>query len=94
MQRNFKNSEGKYETDFFRCVLWNGLASSTKEYCHRGDILGIKGRIQNRSYVDENNTTKYLTEIIAEKVSFVTTKSKKTKEEETEDDYETIIECC
>lgn len=94
VQRNFKNSEGKYETDFFRCVLWNGLASSTKEYCHRGDILGIKGRIQNRSYVDENNTTKYLTEIIAEKVSFVTTKSKKTKEKETEDDYETIIECC
>ena len=94
VQRNFKNSEGKYETDFFRCVLWNGLASSTKEYCHRGDILGIKGRIQNRSFVDENNTTKYLTEIIAEKVSFVTTKSKKTKEEETEDDYETIIECC
>ena len=67
----------KYETDFFRCVLWNGLASSTKEYCHRGDILGIKGRIQNRSYVDENNTTKYLTEIIAEKVSFVTTKCSK-----------------
>ena len=79
VQRNFKNSEGKYETDFFRCVLWNGLASSTKEYCHRGDILGIKGRIQNRSYVDENNTTKYLTEIIAEKVSFVTKKNKKTK---------------
>ena len=94
VQRNYKNEDGIYETDFFRCVLWNGLASSTKEYCHRGDILGIKGRIQNRSYVDENNTTKYLTEIIAEKVSFVTTKSKKTKEEETEDAYETIIECC
>lgn len=91
VQRNFKNSEGKYETDFFRCVLWNGLASSTKEYCHRGDILGIKGRIQNRSYVDENNTTKYLTEIIAEKVSFVTTKSKKTKEEETEDDSRQLL---
>ena len=39
VQRNFKNSEGKYETDFFRCVLWNGLASSTKEYCHRGDMV-------------------------------------------------------
>lgn len=77
VQRNFKNIENKYETDFFRCVLWNGLASSTKEYCHQGDIVGIKGRIQNRSYIDESKNTKYITEIIAEKITFLTSTSKK-----------------
>ena len=44
--------------------------------------------------VVQSTLTANLTKIIEEKVSFVTTKTKKTKEEETEDDYETIIECC
>ena len=46
--RSFKNADGVYETDFIRCVLWNGVASSTSEYCSSGDIVGIKGRLQNR----------------------------------------------
>ena len=92
VQRNFKNVEGKYETDFFRCVLWNGMASSTKNYCHRGDIIGVKGRMQNRRYVDKDNNTKYITEIIAEKISFVTTNSKK-DESTGEEEFENIIEC-
>ena len=92
VQRNFKNVDGKYETDFFRCVLWNGLASNTKEFCHRGDILGIKGRLQNRSYVDDKNITKYITEVIAEKISFVTTSKNKNTDDESS--FENIIECC
>ena len=39
--RNYKNLEGIYETDFIRCVLWNGIASNTSEYCHMGDVIGI-----------------------------------------------------
>ena len=92
VQRNFKNVDCKYETDFFRCVLWNGLASNTKEFCHRGDILGIKGRLQNRSYVDDKNITKYITEVIAEKISFVTTSKNKNTDDESS--FENIIECC
>ena len=92
VQRNFKNVDGKYETDFFRCVLWNGLASNTKEFCHRGDILGIKGRLQNRNYVDDKNITKYITEVIAEKISFVTTSKNKNTDDESS--FENIIECC
>lgn len=73
VQRTYKNTSGKYETDFFRCVLWNGLASSTKDFCHRGDIVGIKGRLQTRSYIDYENITRYMTEVVAERVSFVCT---------------------
>lgn len=74
--RSFKNAEGIYETDFIRCVLWNGIASSTSEYCNTGDMVGIKGRLQNRSYEDENNETKYLTEVVAERVTFISTTKK------------------
>lgn len=41
VQRSFKNSDGIYETDFIKCVLWDGVASNTKEYCHKGDVVGV-----------------------------------------------------
>ena len=73
VQRPFKNSEGIYESDFIRCTLWNGLAQNTHEFCKKGDLVGIRGRLQVRSY-EENEETKYITEVIVEKVSFLTSK--------------------
>ena len=73
VQREYKNTDSLYETDFIRCVLWNEIAKRVKEYCKKGDLIGIKGRLQNRSY-DDNNETKYITEVIADKVSFLSSK--------------------
>ena len=91
--RGFKNSEGKYETDFIRCVLWNGMASATKDYCHTGDTIGIKGRVQNSSYVNDQNETKYITEIIAERISFIASSNKNRGIREVSDEDDAIIEC-
>jgi single-strand DNA-binding protein len=77
VNRSFKNIDGKYETDFIRCVLWNGVAESTTEYCKKGDLVGIKGRLQSSSYEVDGNT-KYSVDIIAEKVTFLS--NKKTEE--------------
>ncbi len=71
--RSFKNSEGVYETDFIDCVLFDNIADNTSEYCKKGDIVGIKGRVQSR-VVEKDNEKEYLTEIIAEKVTFLSSK--------------------
>ena len=92
VQRQFKNIDNKYDTDFFRCVLWNGMASNTKNYCQRGDIVGVKGRVQNRNYVDSENKTRYITEIIAEKISFVSHSQKKENNSDEKEEYENVIE--
>ena len=92
VQRHFKNIDNIYETDFFRCVLWNGMASNTKNYCQRGDIVGVKGRVQNRSYVDSENNTRYITEIIAEKISFVSHAQRKENDNDKKEEYENVIE--
>ena len=92
VQRQFKNIDNKYDTDFFRCVLWNGMASNTKNYCQRGDIVGVKGRVQNRNYVDSENNTRYITEIIAEKISFVSHSQKKENNSDEKEEYEDVIE--
>ena len=73
VQRSFKNADGIYETDFVKCVLWNIIASNTSEYCHKGDIVGVKGRIQ---VVDDK------IEIVAEKVTFLSTKKESSEKDE------------
>ena len=72
--RSFKNTEGKYDTDFISCVLWKGVAESTVEYCKKGDLVGIKGRIQTRDVEFEDETHKRYVEVIAEKVTFLSSK--------------------
>ena len=71
--RSFKNSEGVYDTDFIDCVLFDNIADNTSEYCKKGDIVGVKGRVQSR-VVEKDNEKEYLTEIIAEKVTFLSSK--------------------
>lgn len=69
--RSYKNVNGEYETDFVDCVLWTGIAENTTEYCKKGDILGVKGRVQTRSYEVGEDKKKYVTEVVAEKVTFL-----------------------
>lgn len=76
--RQYKNSNGEYETDFVRCVLWNSIAEHTCEYCSKGDLIGIKGRIEVSSYTKDDEV-KYETSVIAERVTFLM--NKKLKEE-------------
>ncbi len=82
VQRPFKNTNGLYETDFIRCALWNGIASNTAEYCHCGDVVGIKGRLQTNSYQDQDGNTKYSIEVIAERVTFLSSKKENVTIEE------------
>lgn len=79
--RSYKNAEGEYETDFIDCTLWNNIADNTAEYCQKGDLVGIKGRIETRVYESENGEKRKQTQIIADKVSFLASSKTKVKEE-------------
>lgn len=72
--RSYKNVDGTYDTDFIRCTLWGGIAENTCEYCKKGDIVGVKGRIQTSSYETEDGNKKYAMEVVAEKISFLSSK--------------------
>ena len=62
VQRSYKNEEGEYAADFIPCVLWDGVAQNVIDYCKKGDLIGIKGRIQ---------ATAEKIEVIAERVTFL-----------------------
>ena len=65
--RSYKNENGEYETDFISIILFQGIAENTAEWCKKGDIVGIKGRVE--SYGDNNSIR-----IIAEKVTFLSSR--------------------
>ncbi len=71
--RSYKNINGEYETDFIPCTLWQGIAERTTEYCKKGDIIGVRGRIEINSY-NTQQEKKYATNVIAEKVTFLSSK--------------------
>lgn len=76
--RSFKNREGLYDTDFVDCILWDSVAMNTANYCKKGDIVGIKGRIESR-IITEENTNKTILQIVAEKVTFLSSKKEEEK---------------
>lgn len=74
--RNYKNEEGVYETDFFNVSLFNGIAINTCEYCKQGDLIGVKGRLENNEYEDKKTgEKKFSMNVIAEKVTFLSSKN-------------------
>lgn len=86
--RSYKNADGEYETDFVDCILWGGVASNTSEYCHKGDLIGIKGRIETSNYETEAGEKKKATQIVAEKVTFLSNAKAKDDIEKSDDDMD------
>ena len=64
--RAFKNAEGEYETDFIPVVIFGGIAENTANFCNKGDLIGVKGRVES---INKENV--YSIQIIAEKITFL-----------------------
>ncbi len=77
--RSFKNMEGTYDTDFIDCVAFESIAENTASYCSKGDIIGVKGRVQSR-VVEKDGKKEYLMDIVAEKVTFLSSRKKEEEE--------------
>ena len=84
VQRNYKNSKGEYDTDFFNCVAYKGLAKTIHSYIKKGDKLGVEGRLQNRTYETQDGTKKHLTEVIVENIDFIANKKEISINEKTD----------
>ena len=75
VQRSFKNPEGIYEADFIRCTLWDAIATRACDYCHKGDLVAVRGQIRTSNYIDANEEKKSSVEVVVDKLLFLTTKS-------------------
>lgn len=85
VQRSYKNTEGIYETDFVDIRLHNGIAVNTAEYCKKGDLIGIRGRVETSINEIDGKKVKD-TIVVADKITFLTSQKVKEKEDEIEMD--------
>ncbi len=75
VNRPYTGQSGERETDFINIVVWRKQAENVKNYVNQGSQVAIDGRIQTRSYDDQNGQKRYVTEVVADNVQFLDTKA-------------------
>ena len=73
VDRTYKNGDGEKITDFIDMIVWNELAERVNEYCHKGDLIGVNGRIETRMIEVEDHNEK-VTSLVCDKVTFLQSK--------------------
>ena len=66
VNRNFKSQNGEREADFINCVIWRQQAENLANWAKKGALIGITGRIQTRSYENQQGQRVYVTEVVAD----------------------------
>ncbi|MGY4789165.1 single-stranded DNA-binding protein [Pediococcus pentosaceus] len=75
VNRQFTNSQGEREADFINCVMWRKAAENFANFTRKGSLVGIDGRIQTRSYENQQGQRVYVTEVVAENFSLLESRS-------------------
>ena len=74
VNRTFKNENGDREADFINCVMWRQQAENLASWAKKGALIGITGRIQTRSYDNQQGQRVYVTEVVAEQFQLLESK--------------------
>lgn len=74
VNRNFTNQSGEREADFINCVIWRKSAETLANYAKKGVLIGVTGRIQTRSYENQQGQKVYVTEVIADNFQLLESK--------------------
>lgn len=71
VSRQFRNQHGEIEADFVQCTIWKKAAENTVQYCRKGSVVGVTGRLQTRHYDNKEGKRVYVTEVVAESIRFL-----------------------
>ncbi|HAN57507.1 single-stranded DNA-binding protein [Intestinibaculum porci] len=74
LDRNFKSGDGQ-QADFIPVVVWNKQAENVAQYCGKGSLVGVDGRLRSRSYDNKQGQRVYVVEVQADSVQFLETRA-------------------
>lgn len=75
VDRQFKNQAGEREADFINIVVWGAQAESSANYLSKGKLAAVDGRLQIRSFDGQDGQKRWMTEVVADNVRFLSPKS-------------------
>ncbi len=89
--------EGQPDADFINCVAWNKTAELMAQYLHKGSLIGVDGRIQTRSYNNQQGQKVYVTEVVVQSLTFLEPKKQESDsgyypDEPTSDPYRANVQ--
>lgn len=70
VKRKFKNDQGQ-QADFIPIVAWGQVAKLMQSYCEKGDLIGLTGHVQSRSYQNKVEETVFVVEMIVSEIDFL-----------------------
>lgn len=74
VDRQFKNQQGEREADFINIVVWGAQAENCANYLSKGKLAAVDGRLQIRSYDGQDGQRRWITEVVADTVRFLSPK--------------------
>ena len=74
VNRNFTNADGERECDFFNVVAWRQLAENCGKFLSKGKKIAVVGNLQTRSYETDDGSKRYVTEVMADEIEFLSPK--------------------
>lgn len=75
VKRRVRTDE-EQQSDFINIVAWSQQAEFVSKFFHKGNLIGIQGRIQTRKYTDKNGNNRTVFEVVADDIQFVEPKNK------------------
>lgn len=76
VDRRFKNKDGQKEADFINIVVWGKQAEFAAQYLSKGSQISLSGRLEARSYEADDGQRRYVTEVVADEINFVSSGKK------------------
>lgn len=92
VNRNFTNQSGEREADFINCVIWRKPAENMANYARKGTLLGVTGRIQTRSYENQQGQRVYVTEVVCENFQLLESRGKQNEQNQFRGGYQNDID--
>lgn len=75
VNRNYTAKDGQQQADFISCVVWRKTAETLEKYCRKGNLIGLDGRLQTRTYENAQGQRVFVTEVVCDNIQFLESKS-------------------
>ena len=76
LNRNYNSADGQ-QADYISCVVWNKVAENVAQYCSKGSLVGVEGRLRSRPYDNAQGQRVYVTEVVCDSVQFLETRAQR-----------------
>ena len=76
LNRNYNSADGQ-QADYIPCVVWNKIAENVAQYCSKGSLVGVEGRLRSRSYDNAQGQRVYVVEVVCDSVQFLETRAQR-----------------